>query len=118
MALSFSTPYQHLLVILLLVDGSLGDTVQIPHARGCDSPATLLLVDLEDTDLLESLDSLSVNSTGGVSVVGGAGAAVLGAAVDLPQSADTNGLAEVDVTGDSGSADVEPIERKRNRISV
>lgn len=38
----------------------------------------------------------------------GAGATVLSGAVDLGQTADTEGLAEVDVTGDGGGADVEP----------
>jgi hypothetical protein len=41
-------------------------------------------------------------------VVGGARAAVLGATVDLAQTADTDGLAHVDVTGDSGGTDVVP----------
>jgi hypothetical protein len=41
-------------------------------------------------------------------VVGGAGTAVLGGTVDLAETADTDGLAHVDVTGDSGGADVEP----------
>jgi hypothetical protein len=30
--------------------------------------------------------------------------------VGLAQAADTNGLAHVDVTGDSGGADVEPVD--------
>jgi hypothetical protein len=41
-------------------------------------------------------------------VVGGARAAVLGATVDLAETADTDGLAHVDVTGDSGGTDVVP----------
>lgn len=42
-------------------------------------------------------------------MLGGTGAAVLGGAVDLAEAADTNGLAEVDVAGDGGGADVEPV---------
>lgn len=42
-------------------------------------------------------------------MLGGAGAAVLGGAVDLAQAADTDGLAEVNVAGDRGGADVEPV---------
>ena len=41
-------------------------------------------------------------------MVVGAGAAVLGRTVDLPQTANTDGLAEVDVTGDSGGTNVVP----------
>lgn len=40
----------------------------------------------------------------------GARAPVLGGAVDLPQAADTNGLAEVDVARDGGGAHVEPVD--------
>lgn len=39
----------------------------------------------------------------------GTGTTVLGGAVDLAETADTNGLAEVDVAGDRGGADVEPV---------
>lgn len=42
-------------------------------------------------------------------MVGGADTAVLGGAVDLAETADTDGLAEVDVAGDGGSAHVEPV---------
>ena len=42
-------------------------------------------------------------------MVGGTVAAVLGRAVDAAETVDTDGLAEVDVTGDGGSADVVPI---------
>lgn len=37
--------------------------------------------------------------------------AVLGRTVDLAQTADTDGLAEVDVAGDGGGADVVPERR-------
>lgn len=40
----------------------------------------------------------------------GARAPVLGGAVDLPQAADTDGLAEVDVARDGGGAHVEPVD--------
>lgn len=42
-------------------------------------------------------------------MVVGAGAAVLGRAVDLAETANTDGLAEVDVTSDSGGTDVVPV---------
>ena len=101
----------HLLIVflLLLVNGGLGNTVQIPLAALGDAAATLVLVVLEDIDLLEGLEDLTVDGSRGVNVVGGTVAAVLGRAVDLAQTVDTDGLAEVDVTGDGGSADVVPI---------
>jgi len=70
-----------LLVILILLVGlerRLGDTVQITLAGLCDAAATLVLVNLNDTDLLEGLEGLAVDGAGGVSVVGGARATVLG----------------------------------------
>lgn len=102
-----------LVVLLLLVNGGLGNAVQIPLTGLGDATATLLLILLEDTDLLESLEDLAVDTTGGVNVVGGARATVFRGAVDLSETTDTNGLAEVDVTGDSGGADVEPEQRKQ-----
>lgn len=42
-------------------------------------------------------------------MLGGAGAAVLGGAMDLAKAADSDSLAEVDVAGDRGGADVEPV---------
>lgn len=98
-----------LLVLLLLVNGGLGNAVQIPLTGLGDATATLLLVLLEDTNLLESLEDLAVDTTGGVNVVGGTRATVFRGAVDLSETTDTDGLAEVDVTGDSGGADVEPV---------
>jgi hypothetical protein len=71
---------KRLLVILLLLglEGGLGDTVQITLAGLCDAAATFVLILLEDTNLLESLHNLAVDGAGGVSVVGWAGATVLG----------------------------------------
>jgi hypothetical protein len=42
-------------------------------------------------------------------VVRGAVATVLGSTVDLAETANTDSLAEVDVAGDGGGADVEPV---------
>lgn len=63
---------------------------------------------LEDTDLLKGLDDLAVDGAGGIDVVVGAGATVLDGAVDLAEAANTNGLAEVDVTSDGSGTDVVP----------
>jgi hypothetical protein len=100
-----------LLVILLLLslEGGLGNTVQITLAGLCDAAATLVLVDLYDADLLEGLEDLAVDGAGGIDVVRGARAAVLGGTVDLAETADTDGLAHVDVAGDGGGANVEPV---------
>lgn len=47
-------------------------------------------------------------------MVGWARAAVLDTTVDLPETADTDGLAHVDVAGNGGGADVEPCSRGVN----
>ncbi len=101
-----------LLVILLLLLGlssGLGNTVQITLASLGDAAAALVLVLLKDTNLLERLHDLAVDGAGGIDVVRRSGAAVLGGTVDLAETADTNSLAEVDVAGDGGGADVVPV---------
>ena len=110
---------QHLLVILILLvglSGGLGDTVKITLAGLSDAAATLLLILLEDTDLLQGLHDLAVDGAGGGDVVGRSHAAVLGGTVDLAQTANTDGLAEVDVAGDGGGADVEPVDVDRGKL--
>ena len=99
-----------LIILLLSLEGGLGNTVQVTLAGLCDAAATLVLVLLKDTDLLESLHDLAVDGAGGVNVVGGAGTAVLGGSVDLAETAYTDSLAHVDVAGDGSGADVEPVD--------
>ena len=98
-----------ILVLLLGLSGGLGDTVQITLAGLGDAAATLLLILLEDANLLEGLHDLAVDGAGGVDVLAGARAAVLGGAVDLAEAANTDSLAQVDVAGDGGGADVVPV---------
>lgn len=103
-----------LVVILLLsLEGGHGDTVQVTLAGLGDTATALVLVLLEHVDLLEGLHDLTVDGAGGVDVVARAHTPVLDAAVDLPQTADTDGLAHVDVTGDGGGADVEPVQQRK-----
>lgn len=105
---NFQKPNLFVILLLLLVDGGLGDPVQIPLATLRDAAAALVLVLLEHADLLQRLHHLAVDGPGGVDVVGRAGTTVLGGAVDLAQTANTDGLAHVDVTGDGGGTDVVP----------
>lgn len=91
-------------------------TVQITLTSLGDAAATLLLIVLEDANLLKGLHDLAVDGAGGVDVLGGAGAAVLGGTVDLAEAADTDGLAHVDVAGDGGGADVEPVGVLRRHL--
>lgn len=105
-----------LLVLLVGLEGGHGDTVQVTLASLGNAAATLVLVLLKNTNLLKGLHDLAVNRAGGVDVVGGAGAAVLGGTVDLAETADTDGLAEVDVAGDGGGADVVPVNGLRREL--
>lgn len=107
-----------LVIFLLLVNGGLGNTVQITLAALGDPSATLLLVNLNNANLLEGLEDAAVDLAGGVDVVGGAGTAVLGGSVDLAETTDTDSLAEVDVTSDSSGANVEPITIRNYTRSV
>lgn len=85
-------------------------TVEITLTLLGDAAATLVVILLKDLDLLESLHDLAVNAARGGNVVGGAAATVLGAAVNLAKTTNTDGLAEVDVTGNGSGADVEPVD--------
>ena len=58
-------------------------TVQIPLAGLSDAAATLLLILLQNTNLLQSLHDLAVNAAASIDVLRGARATVLGGAVDL-----------------------------------
>jgi len=60
---------ENLLLILVSLDGRHCDTVQIPLSRLSDSPATLILVSFQHTDLLQSLHYLPVNAAAGINVV-------------------------------------------------
>ena len=57
-----------------------------------------------------TIEGLAVDGAGGIDVVSGTGATVLGGTVNLAEAANTDGLAHVDVAGDGGSADVEPLQ--------
>jgi hypothetical protein len=114
---------QHLLVILfILLDSSHRNSVQISGTRLGDSSTALasgilILINLLDNaELLERLDNLAVNGAGGIDVVVGPRATVLGASVDLAETANTDGFAQVDVSGDGGGADVEPIGGLRGQL--
>lgn len=79
-------------------------------------PAAATSVELEDTDLAKSLDDLALDRSRSVAVVGGAVAAVDGAAVDLLEGSDSDVLAEVDEAGDRGGTDVEPVLVVRSEL--
>ena len=91
-------------------------TIQIALSGLGDAATALLLVNLNDANLLERLHNLAVDAARGVHVVAGAHAAVLGRAVQLPQAADADRLAEVDVARDRGGADVEPVDILRRQL--
>jgi hypothetical protein len=94
--------------MLAAIQGQL--TVEITLTLLGDAAAALLLILLEDLDLLKRLHDLAVDAAASINVLGGARAAVLGAAVDLAETANTDGLPEVDVAGDGSGADVVPVD--------
>lgn len=85
-------------------------TVKITLALLGDAAATLLLILLQNLDLLERLQDLAVDRAAGIDMVRGARAAVLGAAVDLAETANTDGFPQVDVASDRGSTDIVPVD--------
>lgn len=96
------------LLLFLFLDGGLGNPIQVTLAALRDAPAALLLIDLDNSNLLQRLQNLAVNVARGIDVVRGARAAVLGRAVHPAETANADGLAQVDVPGDGSGADVEP----------
>lgn len=97
----------NLLVILLSLESLGSNSVQISLSVLGDSSATLGAL-LNDTNLLQSLQNLSVDRAGSISVVRRSGSSVDGVAVSLVQSADTNILSKVNVSSDGGRSLVEP----------
>jgi hypothetical protein len=69
------------------------------HAVLRDLPAAVGS-SLKDTNLLERLNNVALDTGGRVAVVGGAGTPAVGGTVQLGERSDTDRLAEVDVAGD------------------
>lgn len=86
-----------LLLALGLEDGG-GDTVKVTHAVLRDLASTVG-VSLKDTDLLEGLDDVALDTGGRVAVVAGLDTTAVLGAVELGEGTNTDVLAEVDVTG-------------------
>lgn len=72
-----------------------------------DLSATVLGL-LEDSELLERLDDLSLNGSRAVSVVRGSVSTVDGSSVQLLEGTDSDVLSQVDVSGDRGGSNVVP----------
>jgi len=70
-------------VFLVSLNGGLSNTIQISLSTLCDSSASLLLILLQNTNLLECLHDLSVDASTGIDVVRWAGATVAGGAVNF-----------------------------------
>jgi hypothetical protein len=100
-------------LLLVLLYRRLRNAVQISLTGLCDATTALLLILLQHTDLLERLHDLAVNGAGSVDVMVRPRAPVLGGAVDFPQAADADVLAEVDVAGYGCGADIEPGGKRR-----
>lgn len=102
-----------LLVILVLISliesllGLGGNTVQISLSILGDLSGTGSLV-FKDSELLQSLDGLSVDGTGSIVVLVWSGTSVVGTSVKFVQFTDTNVLSQVDVSSDRGGSLVEP----------
>lgn len=105
-----------ILVLLISFDGGLGNTVQITLTGLGNPAAALLLILLENPNLLEGLHDLAVNGAGSIDVVRRARTTVLGATVHLPQAADTDSLAHIDVASDGCGADVVPEQSQQQQL--
>jgi hypothetical protein len=75
----------------------------------CNPTTSLLLVLLQNTDLLKSLHNFAVYTSAGINMVGWTGTTVAGGSVSLSKTTDTDGFAEVNVTGDGSSPNVKPV---------
>ena len=71
--------------------------------------ATTVAVLLQQVQLLQGLDGLAVDGARGILVVGRASAAALLATVNQVQGSNSNSRTQVNVTGDRGNANKEPV---------
>jgi hypothetical protein len=68
-----------------------------------------VLILLDNAKLLKSMDGVTSNRAGSSAEVGSGRVVTLGATIDALQTADSDTATEVDLTGDGGSTDKEPI---------
>lgn len=77
--------------------------------------STTLVRELQNTNLGQGLNDLSVDGSGSIGVSVGSETSVDGTTVQLVQLTNTNLLSQVDVTGDGSSSLVEPSLRLLGR---
>jgi hypothetical protein len=87
-----------LLVLLVLLETGLGDSVQVTLTALGHPTASLVFVLLYNANLLESLQHFAINRAWSILVVIGTRSAVLGCAVDFSEPANADGLAKIYVT--------------------
>ena len=93
--------------LLVTLQGLGSNTVQVSLTVLRDL-STTPWGDLNDTDLLKSLNDLSVDGPRSIDVLRRSDTSVLGVTVKLVQLTNTDLLSQVDVSGDRGSTLVEP----------
>jgi hypothetical protein len=103
--------------LFVLLNESHGDTVKITTTVLRDSATTLGIL-FQNIDLLKGLEDLALDRAAGVDVVAGAGTAVNTATVELSEGTNTNAGAKVDVAGNRGSVDVEPVRVIGSKLFV
>lgn len=96
-----------LFFLLVTLQGLGSNTVQVSLTVLRDL-STTPWGDLNDTDLLKSLNDLSVDGPRSIDVLRRSDTSVLGVTVKLVQLTNTDLLSQVDVSGDRGSTLVEP----------
>lgn len=79
----------------------LANKLEVSHVHAVlgDLPAAIWGA-LEHTNLLQSLDNISLHTGSGISVVTGSGTSPVLRSVEFGKGSDTNRLSEVDVSGD------------------
>lgn len=91
-------------------------TVKITLTLLGDAAAALLLILLKDLNLLKGLQDLAVDATASINVLRRARAAVLGTAMDLAETTNTDGLPKVNMAGNGSSTDVVPVDILRRHL--
>ena len=77
----------------------------------CYPPSPLFLILLQNPNLLQTLHHLTIDASAGINMVAWSRSAILCAAVGFAQTTHADGFAEIDVSGNRGGADVEPVEK-------
>jgi len=85
------------------------NSIQVSSPASRDTPSSSLFILLQDSNLFKSLQHLPLNTATPFEMTSGTSSTILAASMDFSQSTNANRFAEVYMSCDCGSSNVEPI---------